>query len=910
MVDAVRFGIDHQDLSVSVPIYCINLSASRERRARMTRRFEHFGLLDRARFIRAIDRRSPLVDQRLTRIGNVGVDAEKRALTACLLSHMRALRTFLREAPSTAGSAIIFEDDVLLHRDWHELLEDVLANLPDGAPVCALGYNDEDWDRPHESWEGFTWAGRDPERRNLIRVLTRQWGAHAYWISRAHARFALQHFESEIINPPRAPEFIQKAPGAFSAFPALAIQDGMPSTIRREVMMHSHRTAHSSWGIQNYFSDDEDKLTKRSHGTPTICLCAMVWNEADLIDRLATSVEGLIDTWVICDSGSTDGTPERVSKAFAGVPGRLYHDSWHDDGTNRSLMLERARGTADYLLLLDASQTVQLREQLTLLTADAYSPLVVGPGTGWLPMLVRGDLPWRAVGTIDAELVCDEPYRIEPLERVAVRRDEDEDHRLARLRRSLDLAERAVAEQPNDRENLFALAEVCRGMGDDDRAIALYVRRLELGGAPDQMWEAMYRHAELVAQRNWDEGINLLLETWEFHPARPEPLWSLAHGYRVRDQFTLAGLFAARGLRVPQPAILPPRFRHIYEWGLKFEWSIAASRTGDPQAAARVSGGLLGVPTVPDDIHEEIREHYWSCRFAEWEQGPGSRLARVPTLASLVSETKIGQLRLELDPSVDQTNPSVANDGDGLRSLLQVSQPGNPWAVSYCEVELDADLSVVAARIISDDRSPAAIPLAAFRHCHLVRAAAEWLVVGSPTGSPSGSSPAVVLRLVDGRFVDPELLATAGADNPDRWAPFVMGGELMFVSSFSPATVLRFDQKTGELISAETAAGASDELREERAASQGIPVADGTLFVTHRGVPGEPVEHRFVLLDERLEVAGASSRFCFLNPSGEFCSGLAVLGEDLILSFAAAGGREAFLARTPYRAVAAMLGPQ
>ncbi|WP_225094669.1 hypothetical protein [Streptomyces sp. CoH27] len=40
----------------------------------------------------------------------------------------------------------------------------------------------------------------------------------------------------------------------------------------------------------------------------TLCLCLMVKNEARVIERCLELVRPLVDTWVISDTGSTDGT--------------------------------------------------------------------------------------------------------------------------------------------------------------------------------------------------------------------------------------------------------------------------------------------------------------------------------------------------------------------------------------------------------------------------------------------------------------------------------------------------------------------------------------------------------------------------------------------------------------------------
>ena len=44
----------------------------------------------------------------------------------------------------------------------------------------------------------------------------------------------------------------------------------------------------------------------------TICLCMIVKNEAGVIKRCLDSVRAIINTWVIVDTGSDDGTPEII----------------------------------------------------------------------------------------------------------------------------------------------------------------------------------------------------------------------------------------------------------------------------------------------------------------------------------------------------------------------------------------------------------------------------------------------------------------------------------------------------------------------------------------------------------------------------------------------------------------------
>ncbi len=57
---------------------------------------------------------------------------------------------------------------------------------------------------------------------------------------------------------------------------------------------------------------------------PSVCLCMIVKVEAGVTERCLESVRGVVDYWVICDTGSTDGTEDVVRRLLDGIPGELH----------------------------------------------------------------------------------------------------------------------------------------------------------------------------------------------------------------------------------------------------------------------------------------------------------------------------------------------------------------------------------------------------------------------------------------------------------------------------------------------------------------------------------------------------------------------------------------------------------
>lgn len=86
----------------------------------------------------------------------------------------------------------------------------------------------------------------------------------------------------------------------------------------------------------------------------TVCLSMIVKNETSVIKRCLDSLKDYIDYWIICDTGSTDGTQELIKEILKGIPGELHEHKWENFSHNRNLALTISKEKADYSLIIDA----------------------------------------------------------------------------------------------------------------------------------------------------------------------------------------------------------------------------------------------------------------------------------------------------------------------------------------------------------------------------------------------------------------------------------------------------------------------------------------------------------------------------------------------------------------------------
>ncbi len=351
---------------------------------------------------------------------------------------------------------------------------------------------------------------------------------------------------------------------------------------------------------------------------PTLCLCMIVRNESAVIERCLASVRDLIDTWVISDTGSTDGTQELIRGSLRGIPGELHEEAWQDFGHNRSLNIAHARGKADYLLLVDADMVVRQDAELPPLSADSYLLRHAGDLEYRIKRLVRGDIAWRYVGATHEYLHADQAHSQENLDALVIEHFADGGSRADKFERDARLLRTDIERDPDNARAVFYLAQTLRDRGERAEAVELYERRAAMGGWEEEIYYALLQVGVLKAESgDWPGGMDALVRAWEARPTRMEAAYELISRLRLREQYRAAHAFAAAALDQPRPAddllFVQP---WVYRWGLLFEYSITAYWTGDLAACARACERLLAMADLPAVYREQtLRNRQFATTF-------------------------------------------------------------------------------------------------------------------------------------------------------------------------------------------------------------------------------------------------------------------------------------------------------
>ena len=346
----------------------------------------------------------------------------------------------------------------------------------------------------------------------------------------------------------------------------------------------------------------------------TIGLAMIVRDEAEVIERCIDSVREHIDYWVICDTGSVDGTQDVIRKALADVPGELHEREWVDFGHNRTELMKLARGKADYLLLLDADWTITVEPgALDHLAADSYMVRHSGEFEFHNKRLVRGDRDWWFVGAAHEYIESEGEETVERLEGVVIDHWADGGARKGRWTRDAELLQAEIDSEPENARAVFYLAQTYRDLGDAQRAIELYRQRAGMGGWEEEVYYSLHQVGVLNAEQgDWPTAMDALVSAWESRPQRLEALYELASRLRLRHQYRAAYQFAriAEGLEpllVPDDSLFVAPW--IYRWGLLFEYSISAYWVGELGHAFAACQRLLKLDDLPDPYRKQTREN-------------------------------------------------------------------------------------------------------------------------------------------------------------------------------------------------------------------------------------------------------------------------------------------------------------
>lgn len=374
-------------------------------------------------------------------------------------------------------------------------------------------------------------------------------------------------------------------------------------------------------GIASIAAPKESSPTPTpSQKKQTICLNMIVKNENSIITKCLSSVKGLIDYWVIVDTGSSDGTQETIRNYMKDIPGILYERPWVDFAHNRNEALSLAKTKADYTLFIDADELLLFAEnfQKPILDKDVYYITVQQTGSShylrWF--LINNKLDWRWEGVLHEQLICSPPFSQAVIQGVVNSSDTSLGARSKNPKKYLDDAAvllKGLEKEPDNSRYQFYLAQSYANAGELCLALPAYEKRVAMGGGcKEEVFVSLYLISRIQELLNTPSPIvaRKYLTAHAHTPSRPEPLFYLGAHYaraqRLEDAYAVLSKAAATPI-APSDTLFVER--DISTWRLHILLAEVCWKLGNIEGMVNSCEKVALSEEAPPATREEMRKN-------------------------------------------------------------------------------------------------------------------------------------------------------------------------------------------------------------------------------------------------------------------------------------------------------------
>jgi len=327
---------------------------------------------------------------------------------------------------------------------------------------------------------------------------------------------------------------------------------------------------------------------------PTLCLNMIVKNESKIITRLFDSVLTIIDSYCICDTGSTDNTKELITEYFESkcIPGKIVEEPFIDFAHNRNFSLQSCFGMSDYILLLDADMVLEVKPNFNksiLNCADSFLILQGNENFYYNNMrIVRNNGLYLYMG-VTHEYISTPPNHTScniDKNTLFINDIGDGGAKSDKFERDVRLLKKGIEDGPAlaDRYH-FYLANSYFDSNKNEEAIEIYKKRIEIGGWDQEVWYSYYKMGKAYKNIGQiEKAISTWLDGYQLLPKRIENLYEIIQYYRVENKCKLAYQFYKMAKESLEKATDKDTYlflnNDIYTYKLDYEYSIISCYLG------------------------------------------------------------------------------------------------------------------------------------------------------------------------------------------------------------------------------------------------------------------------------------------------------------------------------------------
>jgi glycosyltransferase involved in cell wall biosynthesis len=376
-------------------------------------------------------------------------------------------------------------------------------------------------------------------------------------------------------------------------------------------------------GIITSSREDMIQTLRDAVGNPTpptfrIGLCMIVKDESHIIHEVLKSTLGLIDTYVIVDTGSSDNTIQIINDFYSktDIKGHVFERSWKGFGKSRTEALSLCDDHMDYILMIDADDLMDYPESSKIFLKRVFEEKFPNACNVHLK---RGNIEyervqifkardgWRYVGVLHEYPTNDKknniiirlPNNIYMTGRTMGNRSLQEGNK---YQRDAETLLKALEEEPENERYMFYLAQSYRDAGMHEAAIKWYKKRFEVGKWVEEQFVSALNLARLTNDKDW---------AWKGHeifPMRSESLVAYMSHCRSNGKWSrelLAMALYASTITKPKETVLFLEI-DVYDWRVWDELAIIAFFTGQKAITKMACEKLLAEKKFPESQRDRI----------------------------------------------------------------------------------------------------------------------------------------------------------------------------------------------------------------------------------------------------------------------------------------------------------------
>jgi tetratricopeptide (TPR) repeat protein len=636
---------------------------------------------------------------------------------------------------------------------------------------------------------------------------------------------------------------------------------------------------------------------------PTLCLNMIVKNESKIISRLLDSVSGIIDTYCICDTGSTDNTVELISEYFESknILGKIVYEPFKNFSHNRNVALKHCMGMSDYVIFLDADMILKVGnfDKSLLSNGDSFTILQGTEEFFYYNMrIVKNNGLYSYYGVTHEYINTPPDNKNISMEKniLFIHDVGDGGAKSDKYERDALLLLKGIEDEPNSERYHFYLANTYFDSGKNEEAIEYYKKRIKLGGWVQEVWYSHYRIGHAYKRMGKiQDAIYSWLEAYNYFQDRIENLYEIIYHYRDIGKcklaltfYNLAKTILDKNLKWNEYLFLR---NDIYTYKLDYEYSIFSCYNGEKNINPQVV-------TIFNNSNDNsiLNNTLSNMKFYKDILNPIKKIPMGFSLNHLIGETYV-----HFNSSSSCIIPNKNEDGYLFNVRLVNYKIDNQGYYHDCDkhiitinkyFELNKDFKIMKEKmidIIYEDRRYIGIEdVRIFNHCNGEDSSLLFIGTGYHKNNKIGVVTGKYNPMDEDNILKPlEITPSFSVSDCEKnWVYVNMSGELNIVYKWHPLNLAKIDESSGTLNLIKTIEMPKI-FNHVRGSTNGFNYKNEIWFVGHIVSYEQPRHyyHIFSVFDENMKLLRYSAPFKFDKECIEYCLGLIVEDDRVICSY-------------------------